>query len=477
MKKKVLTLEDVLAIPHSAAKSIEGLQLKRKVGISTDSRTTTRGDVFFALHGEKFDGHAFIARAFERGAILAVIDEHAATDAQPVVVVRNTTVALGQLAHRHRKKFAIPFIAIAGSNGKTITKDMVGSVLSRKFSVLKTEGNLNNHIGVPQTLFRLHDRHDVAVIELGTNHPGELSYLCDIVEPTHGLITIIGREHLEFFSDLNGVAKEEGALFDALAARGTAFVNVDDPLIMQKGKRLRRKITYGFAKKPIHVRGTLLKIDDKARCSLGIHVRGNKEFFVRLKIPGKHLGTNALAAAAVGSAFRVPLRDIQKSLEQFTGTARRMEVLHVGGVTILNDTYNANPDSMVAALETLQAMRADGKKIAVLADMLELGTHTEEEHRAVGQLTDRCTDYLLTYGSSARFIHETSRLARKFHYDQKNILSEYLAELVSPGDVVLIKGSRGMKMEDVVLFLRERLSATRNISTGRSVKTEAMSGN
>lgn len=473
MKKTALTLEDVFTIPHKARKRVEGLRLDTRISISTDSRTTSRGDVFFALRGETFDGHIFVNEAFERGAILAVVDERAPVDSRPAVVVRDTTVALGQLARRHRKKFSIPFVAIAGSNGKTMTKDMVGAVLSRKFSVLKTEGNLNNHIGVPQTLFRLHDRHRVAVIELGTNHPGELAYLCDIVEPTHGLITNIGREHLEFFSDLEGVANEEGTLFDALGRRGTAFINVDDSLIVRRARAVCRKVTYGFAKKPVHVRGTLLSIDDKARASLAIRVRGKREFFVRLAVPGKHIGANAIAAAAVGSAFRVPLSEIQKSLERFRGTSKRMEVFTIGGVTLLDDTYNANPDSMVAALETLQAMRTDGKKIAVLADMLELGDRTEELHRSIGLVTDACTDYLVTFGSGARFIHESSSVGMKFHYERKNVLSEYLAELVSPGDVVLVKGSRRMKMEDVVLFLRERLSRNR---AEYAAKTVAASG-
>jgi len=414
-----------------------------------------------------------VNEAFERGAILAVIDERAPGDAGPAVVVRDTTVALGQLARRHRKKFSIPFVAIAGSNGKTMTKDMLGAVLARKYSVLKTEGNLNNHIGVPQTLLRLHDRHTAAVIEVGTNHPGELAYLCDIVEPTHSLITNIGREHLEFFSDLEGVAEEEGAVFDALGSHGIAFVNVDDPFVVRRARKIRRRITYGFSNKPAHVRGTLLTIDDKARASLAIRVRGRKEFLVRLAVPGKHTGANALAAAAVGAAFRIPLSEIQKSLEQFRGTSKRMEVLKIGGVTLLNDTYNANPDSMIAALETLQAIRTSGKKIAVLADMLELGERTEEEHRSVGLATKPCTDYLMTFGSNARFIYESSSVEMKFHYEQKNVLSEYLAELVSPGDVVLIKGSRAMRMEDVVLFLRERLSRNR---AGYATKTVASGG-
>jgi UDP-N-acetylmuramoyl-tripeptide--D-alanyl-D-alanine ligase len=466
-----LTLEDVLAIPHSEQTNMEGLRRKMKVGISTDSRTTSRGDVFFALRGEKFDGHLFVSQAFERGAIAAVVDERALTSSNPMVIVPDTTKALGHLAHRHRKKFSIPFIAIAGSNGKTTTKDMIGDVLSTQFSVLKTEGNLNNHIGVPQTLFRLQKKHDVAVIEMGTNHPGEMSYLCGIVKPSHGLVTNIGHEHLEFFGDLHGVANEEGVLFDELRSRGTAFVNIDDPMIARKARKFPRKVSYGLRKQPVHVLGKFMGIDEKARCTFSVRVRGKKEFVIRLSVPGKHLGSNALAAVAVGSAFKVPLVRIQKSLERFTTSSKRMEVFTVGGVTILNDTYNANPDSMIAALETLQAMRTDGKRIAVLADMLELGARAELEHRSVGSVTNTCADCLVTYGPNARFMYEASRITLKFHYDQKNVLSEYVAELATPGDVILVKGSRGMRMEDVVIFLCERLSLNRSmISSSRTKK-------
>lgn len=465
-----LTVGDVLSLTHGALRNTEGLNPKIGIRVSTDSRTVQRGDVFFAIRGEKFDGHEFVTQAFERGAIAAVVEGQslarsgiASFGVRPLVVVKDATKALGQLAQVHRNKFSIPCIAIAGSNGKTTTKDMVASVLSTKYSVLKTEGNLNNHIGVPLTLFRLQKKHSIAVLELGTNHFGELPYLCDIVQPTHGLVTNIGREHLEFFRNLQGVAKEEGGLFDALAKSGTGFVNVDDPFLVRRAKKLRRKITYGFTRKPVHVRAAMLGLDAKARASFSVTIKGKTPFSVRLAVPGKHIGSSALAAVAVGSAFTVPIARIRQSLARFTSSGKRMEVLSISGVTILNDTYNANPDSTVAALETLKAMRTPGKKIAVLADMLELGAQAQREHTSIGTFTRECADYLLTYGQNARLIHEASALTTKFHYDQKNVLSEYLAELVSPGDIVLVKGSRALGMEDVVTFLSERLRTTGNV--------------
>ena len=454
-----LTIDDVLSLRHIQRMNVEGLKPKATVHVSTDSRSMKSGDVFFAIRGEKYDGHQFVDKAFEAGAAIAVVDDRSDVPSlpeKPMIVVKDTTKALGHLANTYRRKFSIPFLAVAGSNGKTTSKDMIADVLSKTFSVLKTEGNLNNHIGVPKTLFRLGKKHDIAVIEVGTNHPGELKYLCGILEPTHGLVTNIGREHLEFFHDLKGVAKEEGTLFDSLGSAGTSFVNVDDPWVLQRSVKLKDKITYGFTKQG-NVRGMFLGLDKKACGSFSVKVKGKKEFVVRLSVPGKQAVANALAASTVGIEFGIPTKHIRTSLFRFSATSKRMQVYTMRGVTIIDDTYNANPESMVAALETLGAMRTRGKKIAVLADMLELGEYSTEEHRTVGEKVGEFADCLLTYGRQAKVIFDNTRVKMKFHYDQKNVLSEYLQEFVTPGDMVLVKGSRGMAMEDVVTFLLERL--------------------
>ena len=460
-----LTVDDVLSLDHVRTMNVAGVKRTQRLEVSTDSRTAKPGSVFFAIRGEKFDGHQYIDEAFEAGAVIAVVDQRCDPGVlrnRPAVVVNDATAALGQLANRYRRKFSIPVLAIAGSNGKTTTKDMVADVLSEKYSVLKTEGNHNNHIGVPQTLFRMAKNHDVAVLELGTNHPGELARLCTIVEPTHGLITNIGREHLEFFRDLEGVAKEESSLFDSLAPSGTAFVNADDAGVAAKAKKLRKRVTYGFGRNRVRVHGRFLALDENGRGSLSVRARGKRGFLVQLSVPGRHLVGNALAASAVGLALRVSPKSIQTSLRRFSASSKRMEVRIVRGVTIIDDTYNANPESMLAALETLHSMHSRGKKIAVLADMLELGKQSMREHQAVGENVG--VDCLLTFGRYARAIHESASAKTKFHYDQKNVLSEYLAELVTPGDIVLVKGSHGMAMEDVVTFLVERLNQRQRMS-------------
>jgi len=457
-----LTIEDVLRLDYLAACNIDSLKGIQFTGVSTDSRTVQQGEIFIAIRGEKFDGNEFVGDAFEKGAACAVVEAQASINqypTRPILVVSDSTKAFGKLANRYRRKFDIPMIAIAGSNGKTTTKEMIASGLQTKYHVLSTKGNLNNHIGLPQTLFRLDDKHEMAVVEIGTNHFGELRYLCEILEPTHGLITNIGHEHLEFFKDLEGVAQAEGELFDALDASDTGFVNVDDEYVVKLGKKIWKKVSYGFSKPNVRVRGKFVGINSKACASFSVAMKGKKSFEIRLSVPGKHSMYNALAAATVGLSFGVTARSIQRALKNFTAVGKRMEVLSVDGVTILNDTYNANLDSMFSALETLQAMKCNGKKIAILADMLELGERSQQEHERIGKaLATYGVDYLLTYGPMSRYINECATMSLKFHYDQKNILSEYATELVSPGDIVLVKGSRGMRMEDVVVFMQERLT-------------------
>ncbi len=462
-----LTRKDLLQVRHVRTVGFE--HLESITGVSTDSRTIRPGDLFLALRGERYDGHDFIENVLQVQPGALVVEDAwfelkghwLVTRRIPTLVVNNTTVALGELARVYRRKFRIPILAVAGSNGKTTTKEMIASVLRGKYAVLSTEGNLNNHVGVPQTMFRLEKTHRVAVVELGTNHFGEIEYLCNILEPTHGLITNIGREHLEFFGDLAGVAKAEGELFAWLAAhrgkQGVGVVNADEPLLAKYSAMLKTRFTYGFTARRAQVKGTLVGYDHRGCAEIEVRPRGKRPFSVKLQIPGEHHAQNALAAAAVGVLFRVPSAAIRRALEQCTGVPKRMQVLQLNGVTVINDTYNANPDSVLAALKTLGAMRTAGKRIAVLADMLELGVGAEDAHRRIGEEVGKAgIDYLLTFGPLAQQIFDAAAVKFKSHYDQKNVLAEYLIELLSAGDVVLVKGSRGMKMDDVVTFLQER---------------------
>ncbi|MEX2115359.1 MAG: UDP-N-acetylmuramoyl-tripeptide--D-alanyl-D-alanine ligase [Bacteroidota bacterium] len=465
-----LSEQDLLKVTHVQTVDFGGRKPLTITGVSIDSRTVQLGDLFVALKGERVDGHDFVTRAITAGAAAVIIGRAWAGRNEalmlslsvPRLVVDDTIKALGEFARLYRRKFDIPVIAVGGSNGKTTTKDMIKAVLGTHSAVLATEGNLNNHIGVPLTIFRLEKKHKVAVVEIGTNHPGEISYLCDILLPTHGLLTNIGTEHLEFFRTLGRVAKAEGELFDWLktyrSKSAKVFINADDRFLAKRTRSIRNAVTFGFKASRATVRGMNLTLSEKAQSRFQVK-SGARSFNVELSVPGMHTAMNALAAATVGLTFRVPPASIRRALHTFKPTGKRMEVIEMGGITVLNDTYNSNPDSVRASLQTLGSMKTTGKRIAVLADMLELGPDAAVMHRHVAHEAEKNgVEYLLTYGPLSRETHDASNAKFKAHYEQKNMLAEYLTELLFTGDVVLVKGSRGMKMEDVVTFLRERLS-------------------
>ena len=463
-----LSKSEIVGIRNVRALGFESASSDQLTGVSTDSRTTQPGDVFVAIRGEKFDGHDFITKAIGGGAAVVIVDRKWA-DANgtmlvsigvPRLVVEDTSVALGDLASQYRAKFDIPFIAIAGSNGKTTTKDMVCALLGTKYRVLSTEGNLNNQIGVPQTLFRLTPEHDMAIVEIGTNHFGEIEYLCRILAPTHGLITNIGREHLEFFGSLEGVAKAEGELLDSLRAnKGTFFLNKDDEHLTKRIGKSRglKRIAFGFRARDTDFKGSLLGLDEAGCARLSVRPRGKNPFEYQLNVPGEQNARNALAASAIGSAMKVPSRNIIRALTDFSSAGKRSEIIRLNGLTILNDSYNANPDSVLAALKTLRSMKVTGRRIAVLGDMLELGKSAEKEHQSIGKAIAKFrVDCLFTYGNFSKIMNDAAKVKAKSHFADKVLLAEQLADFVSGGDALLVKGSRGMKMEEVVAHLQQK---------------------
>jgi UDP-N-acetylmuramoyl-tripeptide--D-alanyl-D-alanine ligase len=464
-----ITLEDVQRLRYHVAQNLNRLEGKAVRGVSIDSRTVRRGEIFFAVRGERFDGHDFVSKAFDKGAVLTVVERewylkhaHIFPD-RSIVVVGSTLQALGELANIHRRKFDVPVLAITGSNGKTTTKEMVAAILSRRFKVLKTDGNLNNQIGLPLMLFRLSSDHEVAVLEMGTNHFGEIESLCRIAEPTHGLVTNIARAHLEFFGTLEGVARAKAELFRWMAdsrMNGLAFVNSDDKWIVHHSRILRKKLRYGFNSRS-DVVGKFLGMNELAQPSLAVTSKARaKQFQATLQASGKHNIYSALAAAAVGLEFGVGIGSIKSTLQDFPSSTQRMEILRVGKIAILNDTYNANPDSTTAALDTLRNIQCKGRKIVVLGDMLELGAHSREEHRKIGlQVADYGFGYLLAFGPESKFmaVAAKGKVSCTHHFKDKRSLSDQLCKIVEKGDIVLIKGSRGMRMEEVTNTLIERL--------------------
>jgi len=434
---------------------VEGSTPQKVVGVSQDTRSLRTGEVYVALRGERFDGHQFVPQAFQKGAVAAIVEKgwKPETPLPPdalLIRVEDPLYALQTIAHRYRMRFRVPVLAITGTNGKTTTKEMVAAVLAKKFRVVKTRGNLNNHIGLPLSLLAIDVQTEIAIMEMGTNHFGEIRRLCEIARPTHGLITNIGAGHLEFFGSVDEVAKAKAELFESLPEDGVAFVNLDDPRVVKIGEGVSRKFTFGFTGSP-DVKGEFLGLDTFGRARL----RFRQSRPIQLKVPGKHQAANALAAAAVGVFWEVPPEEICRALEEFSGYARRMEVFEWNGIHVLFDVYNSNPDSLRAALETLAHVRANtgSRALAVLGDMLELGEAAEQAHFEGGRLAARLgVDVLLTYGEFGEvfckgYRSEGGRECAAFA--EKPALAKKLAGLLRPGDVLLLKGSRGVAMETV----------------------------
>lgn len=432
-----------------------------------DSREVRKGDLFFAIKGENADGHEFVKQAFSNGAKGAVVDRkwmsrNSRTYSDKLLIgVHDTVEALGAIAKRHRERFRVPVICIGGSNGKTTTKDLVAAVLSQKYKTLKTKGNLNNHLGLPMTLLGIKQSHEICVLEIGCNHFGEINYLCEIAMPDAGLITNIGKEHLEFFKDLRGVAKAEFELFDYLrqSGRSKLFLNLDDAYISKYSKKTlhENKITYSYGFDTDY-RGRFLEYSKDLQPRIEIEHSG-KKFEVQIATFGKHSVYNGLAATVVGDHFGVPASKIGKALKMFRpASSKRMEVIRHRGITIINDAYNSNPDSVKMGIETLMEAKIEGQRHAVLGDMLELGKASRNEHAGIGKLARKMgVRNLYTFGKES---YETFRNAggieNNLHFDEKSDLSALLKRLVKKGDMVYVKGSRGMKMEEIVNALTEK---------------------
>ncbi len=456
----ILTLGEIQQACGARFEGDSAQLTQRAAGLSTDSRQLQSGGIFVALRGEKFDGHQFVAEVLASGALAAVVaaswlksqKKSAKTLRGSLLVVEDTLQALQQIGHTIRRRWGKPIVAITGSNGKTTTKEMVAAVLAQDKLVHKTGGNLNNHIGVPLTLAKLIHGHDVAVVEMGTNHYGEIARLCEIAAPNFGLITNIGRAHIEFFQDLDGVARAKRELFDYLHARdGIVFINADDPRLQATLPAGAKAITYGI-KQPAQVQGKIAAVDENGCVTLTW-----REQNIHLAIPGTHNAINALAAVAVGEYFSIAPEKIRHALETTAPPAKRMQILRRGGLTVINDAYNANPESMRAALEFLAAMPIpeNGRRIAVLGDMLELGDAAPHAHEEIGAMARQLPiQAVFAYGPQMR--HLVQAVGETFwaeHFDDKTRLCEEINRSVRPGDIILLKGSRSMAMEEVVEHL------------------------
>jgi len=420
-------------------------------GYSIDTRTIKTGELFFAVKGERLDGHDYVGAAVEKGAVAAVVQKdqlHRYPEKTRLLAVDDTLVALQTLATAVRKVWGKPLVGITGSAGKTTTKEAVAHVLGARFRVLKSEGNFNNHFGLPLMLLKLEPEHDVAVIEMGMSHAGEIRALAKIAQPEVGVVTNVAPVHLEFFDSLAGIARAKYELIESLPSSGTAVLNADDEYVSQFGRDFKGRVaTYGM-RSTADVRAENVRTRGAEGSEFDVVMLSGREP-ARLPLVGEHNILNALAAVAVGVARGLKPSDAVAALATLTPPDKRGQVLQLGNITVINDCYNSNPKALHAMVDALAAMKA-GRRIVVAGEMLELGPAGEEMHRVAGQhIAGNKIDVLLGVRGLAQAIVDGARGAggQAEFVATPEEAGEWLAREARDGDVVLLKASRGVKLE------------------------------
>jgi len=434
--------------------------------VSTDSRTVKPGELFVPLRGENFDGHEFVPAAAKAGAAGAIVDlvwKGKVPKNFALLRAKDTLIAYQNLAANYRKSLPLKVLAITGSNGKTSTKDFVAAVLGHRYRVTKTEGNFNNHVGLPRTILEATSQDEVGVWEIGMNHPGEIAALAKIAAPDAAIITNIGVAHIEFMGSREAIAAEKGALAEAIGPDGTVILNADDPFTAKIAERTpARVILAGTTSGAICVG----EITQSANGSEFTILEGAHRCRAKLPVPGLHMVQNALLAVAAGRAFGLSLEECAAGLVTAPLTKARLQIKEIQGVQFIDDSYNANPDSMKAALQTLVELDADGKRIAVLGEMGELGAESEQGHREVGETAATLgVDHLIAIGEMGEMIAQAARkagLEKTVAVRSTTEAAELLGEIAEPGDLVLIKGSRLARTERVMEEFSKQQSAVSN---------------
>jgi len=463
------------AVHATGAELLSGRPQGLLGGVCSDTRLLQPGDLYFAIKGERFDGVDYVSQALAAGASGLVIPAHAlprlptlelGERAVPILAVPDTRAALGRLAHWHRRRFGVQLAAVTGSNGKTGTKELVGAALALAGPTLKTSGNLNNDIGLPFTLLQLRPEHRFAVLELGMNAPGEIAYLAGLALPRIGVITCVAAAHTEGLGSIEGVAAAKGELFEALRPDGVAVVNLDDPHVVAQARRTSAPVlTFGTSA------GADVRVVQASSGAgplgtggaSGILEVGGRLLPVQLKLLGRHNLLNAAAALAVCRAFDLEPEPCLLAMGRVLPAPHRLAVQRLLGLTVIDDCYNANPGSMVAALDTLEALAAEAighaRKIAILGEMRELGAESLRLHQQVGRHAGRIgLELLITVGREAEALGEEARrtggVKRWVHQEEAGEVAELLLERSRPGDLVLLKGSRRVGLERVLDGLR-----------------------
>ena len=433
--------------PNTFAKiweEVTGVALNKTVrGIVTDSREVRPGDLYIAISGDRVDGHTFIKDVFEKGAVCALVNSEIENADEQLIKVNNSVSTIGKMAKAWRNQFDIPVMGITGSNGKTSTKELLKHMLSAQFNIHATEGNFNTSIGLPLTLLRLTKENTISLLEMGANQPGDIAQLCEIAQPTHGVITNIAPAHLEGFGTIEAVAKTKGELFACLS-KGVSFINAAD-----------------YRVGALEILGDAISFGLTPECDYPADIHHEKDGTITLTVDAEEIPThsvnltfakNVIACAAISRTLGLSWGEIRENVASFQPPKGRCEVKNNGMITIIDDTYNANLESTVAAIDYLKAFSGNGQRIFVFGDMFELGDLSQDQHRRVGEKCNEAelsavftigeetvtTDAIITYSE----LHK--------HFDNKDDLLTSLKSIVKDGDKVLVKGSRGMKMETIV---------------------------
>jgi UDP-N-acetylmuramoyl-tripeptide--D-alanyl-D-alanine ligase len=432
--------------------------------VCTDSRKAQAGDLFFAIKGEHFDGHDFLNEVSAKNVAAVVVEKSKVRSPKSevlncaTIIVDDVRIALGKLAAAYRTQFDLPMVCVGGSNGKTTVKELIASVLRQKLAMLWSEASFNNDIGVPLTMLRLEKSHQAAVLEAGTNHPGELAPLVKMIQPKFGVITNIGREHLEFFGDVAGVAQEEGRLAELLPADGKLFVNGDNEWTEKVIARTKAKVVRVGLTEKNGWRAEKIRLDKNG---VTFRVQTAKENFCgeyRINLLGRHQVVNALFAVAIGEELGLGCAEIQRGLAECHPAKMRLQFWEANGVRVLDDAYNANADSTIAALETLCDLPLQGRRVAVLGDMEELGAHSEAAHAEVGRrAAELKIGQLFTVGKMAAVTAKAARdagLNRVIEFSDVETAMKAVKQFLKTGDVVLLKASRASRLERLAETLK-----------------------
>ena len=450
---KPITIKEILAAV--GGKLLCGDENAVFTDVCTDTRKITQGSLFVPLVGERFDAHDFISDALKQGCAASFSSRENISADKPVIYVPNTRRALGMLAAYYRQKFAIPVVAITGSVGKTTVKELTATVLSARLNVLKTAGNFNNEIGLPLTLFRLEDYHEIAITEMGMSGFGEIDLLASMAKPDLGIMTNIGLSHIEMLGSQENIYKAKAELFSHLNPEGTVILNGDDPILKAHKHEISQKtLTAGLSPDCDITATDICSLRDTVSFTVNY---GTESVPVTLSFPGEHNVVNALLACGVGLSLGISLKEAATGLGAYIPSDRRMQIIPCGDVTIINDCYNAAPASMEAGIKVLTGY--EGRKIAVLGDIKELGEFSDRAHRQVGEFVAKAgIDALFTLGENAKLIAEGAKAAgmdsgQIFTFDDIRLLNETLKSRLKSGDTLLIKASRAMALERVTDFL------------------------